>query len=160
MKRLLKDIHIIEIDIILDYNTSGIAASLIVHPTNISRRRKLDDLRLQILNNIAMSAITTIQGQDFTITKTYQSKKSYSYYIQFQVTTISGETIETGILFRISNHKMKGIETPLDSGTVIIREFVVKGKHYDNSVAIIQTIGTICKELRKGNIKILDEFTY
>lgn len=161
MKRLLKNIPIIEILIELDYKRNDIAATdLIKHPDSIKKSRRLNDLKLQILNSIAMSAVVSIKGQGLEIVKQKQSKKDYTYYIQFRVTYEDGSTFDTAIIFRIGNHPMKGDETDIDSGSVIIRDFVVKGKRYDNSASIIQTIGNICVELKKGNIKILDEFTY
>lgn len=161
-----KDIKIIDIEIILEYEYSHVAASdgLLNHPKNIKRRRRISDIKLQILNDVAASAKSRIEtSEQFVVTyETPAGKnKDYTYYIQFDVYDKEGnKLIPVGIRFRISNHTMKGEETPIDSNTVVIRSFVLKGKNYDNSVAIIQTINMICSELERGNIKILDQYTY
>ncbi len=161
MKKLIKESKIIDIEIVLEYQYKSIAADqLIKHPDNISKRRKLNDLKLQILNVTAASAKSIISSNGFEIGKCYQSGKDYTYYIPFTVIKEDGNELPVGIKFRIGNHEMHGDENPIDSTKVIIREFILKGKHYDNSVSIIQTIDKICKELKHGNIKILDEFTY
>lgn len=152
---------IIDIEIIVEYRDYTIAASRIIdHPDNIAKKKRLNDLKLQILNDVAMSAITAINSRDHLIlTKQYQAKNTYSYYIQFDVLDETGQKIiPVGIRFRISNHTMHGDELAIDSSTVVIRSFVLSGKYYENSIAIIQQIDQICAELNKGNINILDSY--
>lgn len=155
-------VRIIDVLILIEYENQDLAAArLIEHPKNIAKHRRINELKLQILNDIAASALSSIQSCGFEITQNRQYKKDYSYYIQFNATDKEGNLlVPVGIRFRISNHKMKGNETELNSETVVIRSFVVRGKHYENSVSIIQTISMICRELRNGNLDVLDNYTY
>lgn len=165
MKRYIKskDLRVIDIEIFLDYNDEGIAASeLIKHLRNIAKKHRISEIKRQILEDVAMSALSAVNSKKHLIVdekETKQANNSYSYYIQFDVVDDEGQHIvPVGIRLRISNHKLQGDERRVeDSRTVIIRSFVLKGKHYDNYVDIILKIDSICNELDKGNISILND---
>ena len=116
---------------------------------------------MQILNDVAASAISAVRSKKHLILnekKTHQAGNTYSFYIEFNIVNDEGYLIiPVGIRFRISNHRLHGEETPIDTSTVIIRSFVLKGQNYDNYVDIIMKIDSICAELDKGNIQILNQ---
>ena len=164
MKRYIRkpNTKVITIDIVLDYDDSSIAAAeLIKHPENIARKRRINDIKLQILNDVAASALSAVRSKKHLIVnekKTHQAGNTYSFYIEFNVVDDEGNLIvPVGIKFRISNHKLHGEETSVDTSTVIIRSFVLKGKNYENYVDIIMKIDSICEELDKGNIQVLND---
>lgn len=165
MKRYIRNnnVRVIDIEIVLDYADTEIAAAdLLKHPTSIAKKRRINDLKFQILNDVAASALSAVRSKDHLIVneaKTGQANNTYSYYIEFNVVNDDRVLIvPVGIRFRISNHKIKGKETSADSTTVIIRSFVLKGKNYDNYVDIIMKIDYICGELDKGNVSVLNQF--
>ena len=162
MKRFIrnKDLQIIDIEIVLDYADEDIAAAnLIQHPKNIAKKRKINEKKLQILDDMAMSVISMINYRPHLRLKDhYQASNSYSYYIEFNVVDDEGVLIvPVGIRFRISNHKMSGDPTPTTSKQVIIRSSVLKGRQYENSVEIIMKISNVLDELDQGNISVLDQ---
>ena len=162
MKRYIhNDKFLLDIQIILEYDTSEVAAAqLIRHPNNLKRRKRIQDLKLQILNDVAMSALSSVKSKKhLELVSHRQTSNTYSYYIDFNVLDDEGELlIPVRIRFRISDHKMKGEERDLDASSIVIRSFVLNGKTFDNSVSIISTIANICDELDKGNIFILDSY--
>ena len=157
------NIRIMDIEIVVEYSSEYFAASRIIdHPKNIKKRKRISSVNLQILNDVVASVKSRIESSpQFKVTKQTSpgKNKSYSYYIQFDVYDKDGNIlVPVGIRFRISNHPKHGIQNEVGSGSVVIRSFVLKGKHYENSVEIILTVNRICSELEKGNIKILDEY--
>ena len=157
------NIRIIDIEIVVEYSQEYLAAARIIeHLKNIKKRKRISSVKLQILNDFAASIISRVENSpQFEVTRQTPpgKNKSYSYYIQFDVYDKDGNIlVPVGIISRVSTHPMHGRQNEVGSGSVVIRSFVLKGKHYENSVEIILTVNRICSELEKGNIKILDEY--
>ena len=152
---------LLDVEINIEYVYEEIAASnLISHPENMSRKKRIRDVKLQILNDVAMSVLNSIKSKkNLKLISHHQTDSTYSYYIDFNVFSDEGNLLlPVRIRFRVSDHKMKGGETPLSSSKIVIRSFVLNGETFDNSVAIISAIDDICEELDKGNIFVLDSY--
>lgn len=164
MKRLFKNVATrihkgISIEIVIDvaYDFEMIAAA-IEHPANISKRKRISDAKLNILNEIVYSVMSAIHSHGFTVISTRQSKKSYSYYVKFWPKTDSGERLfPIDFQFRISDHNMKQNEHR-ESCTMRIINLQFGGVDFDNSVDLIVAADNICTELKKGNIDVLNQY--
>ena len=133
------------------------------HPSNIKRRERLDEIKLTILNDVVDSCISCINSAGFPISKQYQSSKSYTYYIQFQPITESGEKlIPVELMFRISgDHKSQSIaEDVASTSTVIIKSITLGQKEYESYPQVILALQDICNELKQGNINVLSKYTF
>ena len=163
MKRYVQNKKfLLDVEINIEYVYEEIAASnLISHPENVSRKKRISEVKLQILNDVAMSVLNSIESKkNLKLVSHHQTNNTYSYYIDFNVFDDEGDLIlPVRIRFRVSDHEMKGRETPLSSSKIVIRSFVLNGETFDNSVSIVSAIDDICEELDKGNLQILDTYT-
>lgn len=151
----------LEIQIVLEVvNDDRIVASYVKHPSSIKKRRKLDELKLVIINDVVASAMNSIKAQNFPILSQRQSKKDYSYYIMFQpIDDFGNKLIPIDLKFRITTHSSKSIpDDDTTAATVRIKSFILEGETFSNSVDLIHAIDNICKELKKGNISVLDAY--
>lgn len=119
MKKLLRRIPVVTkyIDIVVDmYDYAedyGVVASELLEDVRtfqplINQRNKLSDEAFGPYTNFIESVIDKISNSEVKITKHYQSKKDYTYYIYVEQTvrTDSGD-IRYRIIFRINNHMSK-----------------------------------------------------
>lgn len=119
MKKLLRRIPVVTkyIDIVVDmydYDEDyGVVASELLEDVrtfqpSINQRNKLSDEAFGPYTNFIESVIDKISNSEVKITKHYQSKKDYTYYIYVEQTvrTDSGD-IRYRIIFRINNHMSK-----------------------------------------------------
>lgn len=159
MKRLLRcNVPTITIDIVVSEELSSVAAGrLIEHPKSIARRKRLSEIKLTILNDVAASARSVVVSRGFTITKEYQSKKSYTYYFQFDVDA-EGRTVPVGVKFRISTTSMHGDPNTTENTKVVIRSFRVRDFTIKERIALLDQFERISDELKQGNLSILDEY--
>lgn len=156
LRRFKKGIRI-EIVIDVAYDFENIAAA-IQHPASISKRKRVSETKLNILNEIVYSVMSAIHAQGFKVISTHQSKKSYSYYIKFWPITDEGERLfPIEFMFRISDHNIKQNEHK-ESSIVRIINLQLGGVDFDNSVDLILAADEICKGLKQGDLSILDKY--
>ena len=162
MKRYVRELPVIEILINLEYTLDTVAAAEMNHPTSISKKKKLADYKLVILNDIVESVLSTIRGFGFDITRKHQSKKSYTYYVWFQPISETGEKlVPVQIQFRISgDHVSRTEEDNSQYGSVVVKSIFIGPNEYDNPVSVILAIEEMCKGLQKGDITVLSKFTF
>ena len=69
MKRYIKSSilpdKVLTVDIVIDYKDEKIAAAIITHPDSIKKRKRINEYKLTILNDVAMSAINSINNHHF-----------------------------------------------------------------------------------------------
>ena len=114
MKKLIKYDKIIKkyIDIILDIDDymqpENIAATSTEAKTfqpSIKKSLKISDEALVIYTDFLNTVLRVIAGKELEIVRHYQSKRSYTYYIEVEHYGTSGEdVIKYEITFRISEH--------------------------------------------------------
>lgn len=149
----------IRIEIIVDvaYDFDKVAAA-IEHPANISKRKRISETKLNILNEIVYSVMSAIHAQGFKVISTRQSKKGYSYYVKFWPVTDEGERLfPIEFMFRISDHNIKQNEYK-DSAIIRIINLQFGGVDFDNSVDLILAADEICKGLKKGDLSVLNKY--
>ena len=109
--------------------------------------------------NFIKSVVSVIDKLGFDISDEYQSKKSYSYYVQFTPTPYIGfedQLLELDVKFRLSNHYQTfdnisdDLTKPKTEGT-IFSEFVVEGIKQDDIAATLLNIKNICVQLKQGD---------
>lgn len=166
MKRYIKSSSMFIKCIIVDINVEtvfeDVAASetpLVSYNTKVSKQ--IEQSKIDILNDIAESAMNSVTRFGFNIVSHGQANNSYSYYIRFklpkQVDT-EYDYSEILIIFRISDHTSnKGVQKSKTSA-VVIRSFNMNNIGFNNSMQVILTIDHICEELSKGNFDILDKY--
>lgn len=141
------------IDIVVEFNQcwDDIAASAVEHPKNVKKKYLWSDDELTAYNDLIETIIGIIRSHKFEILQSYQSKRSYSYYIDF-LPTSGDEVIE--IRFRIADHARRELS---DEGIVttdnapIIKSFTLGSKKYPNMIDIYKAVKHICDDLAKGD---------
>ena len=149
----------VRIEIIIDvaYDFEKIAAA-IEHPVNISKRKRVSETKLNILNEIVYSVMSTIHAHGFKVISTRQSKKSYSYYVKFWPITDDGHRLfPIEFMFRISDHNMKQNEFK-ESTIMRIINLQFGGVDFNNSVDLIVAADEICKGLKQGDLTVLNNY--
>ena len=164
MKRMISNVFTrfnsgvsIQIVINVGYDFEKVVAA-IEHPANISKRKRISDAKLNILNEVVYSVMSAIHSHGFTVISHRQSKKSYSYYVKFWPKTDSGERLfPIDFQFRISDHNLKQNQYK-EPTTIRIINLQLGGQDYSNSVELIEAADRICTELKKGNVDVLNEY--
>ena len=93
MKRYIQPLKTwIEIVVYVDPSLpQDIAAVNLNHPHS---KFKLTDSELRVYADFVESMISPIQAHEFKITESYQSKKSYAYYVKFYPVDKEGEILD------------------------------------------------------------------
>lgn len=145
---------------IVDKNDGILSTSYVKHPTSINKNRRLGDLKLYILDDLVASLINSIKFHRFPIYGNYQSKKDYTYYVQFQPIDENGNKLmPVSLKFRLASHSSSGMgDDDVTTATVRIKSFLIGNVTIDDSVSLMVTFESILHELEKGNVKILDEY--
>lgn len=166
MKRYTKSSSTFVKCIIVDINVEtvfeDIAASeipLVAYNPKISKQ--IDQAKIDILNDIAESAMNSITRFGFNIISHGQANSSYSYYIRFKLPKREDaeyDYSEILIIFRISDHTSNKGAQKSKTSAVIIRSFNMNNIGFNNSMQVILTIDHICEELSKGNFSVLDRY--
>lgn len=153
-----------QIEIVIEFNNQlqDIASSKVTPRPNLKEDQQYTDEQLQWYNDLIDTICNIIENYSgFTILNEYQSSKSYSYYIEFEAFTQSGESLgEFTIKFRISDHYSKGrhrYKSVATSKATIFRSIVVNNISQDSSIETATFIQHICDELLLGNVAVLDE---
>jgi len=163
MKRMVRSdstiVRQIVITMIVDYADESIAAAeYLTHPKNVKKRYRITDRHLEYLNDIIASFDHNIQAANFEIVNRRSSKKVYAYYIQFIPITISGERLmPIDLVFRVANHSNLAAENSETSSFARIVGFTLEHEDYDKASELIYRGVYILRELRKGNVDVLDE---
>ena len=146
---------VINIDCIENIGDS-IAASIIEHPKNIKKRKRLSEIKLGILNDIVEGVIGCIKSYNFPILQCYQSKRSYSYYVTFQPVDDEGNTsAPIPIKFRMSDHCRRDIENA-DPQDVIILSVKMGDYIFENRIEFQIDFSRMCKGLAEGKLSSID----
>lgn len=139
--------------------SSPIAANeYLDHPKSINKKHKISDKHLEYLNDIIASFDHNLQVAGFPILDSRPAKNSYSYYITFVPITESGEELlPVDLIFRVSTHSSKSSEGSIGSSFVRIKGFTLEHEDFDKASELIYEGIRIIRELKKGNVDILDE---
>ena len=159
MKKLIHHNRSITITMFVDGSYENIAASsYLKHPSNINKKDIISDKHLEYLNDIIATFDHNLQVAGFEILDRHSSKKGYSYYITFVPITESGEKLlPIDLIFRVSNHSSKSSEGSQSSNFARIIGFTLEHESFDEASELIYKGIRIIRELKKGNIKILDQ---
>lgn len=165
--------RIIDIVVEFDVTEQQVAASDRVTPrTNLTQDQQYTDEQLQWYNDLIDTIFDLVENYaGFNIIGAYQSTDIYSYYIEFEAFTESGESLgDFTIRFRISDHieKAKQRLKNRDSNSAlaivqvmrkrkIFRSIKVNEVSQSGMVTTANTVQHICDELLKGNVEVLDE---
>lgn len=160
MKRLIKSIkptYVLDIEVEFNDCWNNVAASIVNHPKNVKKKYLWSDDELTAYNDLIETVLGLIKSHKFEILRNYQSKNSYSYYIDF-LPTRSNEVIE--IRFRITDHSKRSLndETTFSDSAPIIKSFVMGSKRYSNLVDIYKAVKNICDDLSKGDYSVLSKY--
>ena len=146
--------RILDINIFLQIETSEIAADRIHHPS-IRRQFKMTDSQLNAYEDFIDTVVSILESSGFTILDEYQSKKSYAYYITFEVP----ELLESWtIRFRIANHNQRTTETARGNNrpTIFRKITIGAGKEFASYMEAIRGIQYICNGLKTHDFDVLN----
>lgn len=149
----------IVITINIEEAEGSIAASeYLSHPKNIKKRNRISDQHLEYINDIIATFDHNIQAAGFPITSRRPAKNSYSYYLTFVPVSEEGEELlPVDLIFRVSSHTSKTAEDSTRSSFARIISFTLGHEDYNKASDLIYKGIYILKELKKGNIDVLDE---
>lgn len=146
--------YLIEIVFNYEVDTDKVAASeRVKHPMNIKKRDRLSDDQLKIFNDLVDSMIAPLVKRNFKINKEYQSKRGYSYYVDFNPVNREGDPFEESvrILFRASDHDIKHGEEGFVNEDLILKSFTLFGQTYTDPFSLQRKIIDICEHLMDGD---------
>ena len=134
------------------------AATYLEHPHNIKKKFRISEKHLEYLNDIIASFDHNIQAAGFEIVDRHPSKKGYAYYITFIPISIDGERLmPIDLVFRVADHSSKEAEQSVTSSFARIIGFTLEHEDFDKASELIYEGVRIIRELKKGNVDILDE---
>ena len=165
MKRYIKSkVNVSEpIEICITMNISSqsdsvAAADYIPEPKSIGKKRKISEAHRRMLNDIVASFHANIEVAGFPIIDEHWPPKSYSYYITFVPITDDGvELLPVKLVFRVSNHSNYAADKSSQSDFVQVVSFTLEKESFSRTTELIYEGIRILKELKKGNVGILDE---
>lgn len=146
--------YIIEIVFNYEPDVSNVAASSRVnHPKNVKKRDRLSDEQLKIFNDLVDSMIAPLIKRRFRINKEYQSKKGYSYYVDFNPVNREGVLFDESvrILFRASDHDIKHGEEGFVNEDLVLKSFTLFGEIYTDPFSLQRKVIDICEHLMDGD---------
>ena len=134
------------------------ASTYLEHPTSIKKKYRISDKHLEYLNDIIATFDHNLQAAGFEIIDRHHSSNSYSYYITFMPITENGEKLlPIDLIFRVSSHSSKSAEASEGSSFARIISFTLANEDFDKASELIYAGIRIIRELKKGNVDILDE---
>ena len=163
MKRVIatafRNQNYIEVVINIDYVEDRIlevAASTVQHPENIKKRKRLSDLKLGVLNDIVEGVISCVKHYQFPILESYQSKRSYSYYLTFQPIDKKGNrSTPIPIKFRVGDIHKRQLDTAQPRRIFIVS--VTMGDYlFDNRFQFQLDFDYMCSQLAEGELSSMD----
>ena len=104
------------------------------------------------------SVVSFVTAVGFEITDQYQSKQSYSYYVEFKLTFYDGMEPDNAdvlvVKFRISNHnplmKINEDDTSNISPNRVFRSYVVDGITHEHLMSALRGIKDACLNIKAG----------
>lgn len=157
-----KEDHTIDITIVFNEFVSEleIAAAIIQHPMSLSINKRWSDEHLTAYSDF-ITSVESMIGSRFQIIKSYQSKKSYAYYIDFKVPVDDmEEAVVWTVRFRIADHLEKGDRAEnLDFNSNLIFKSIVIGDNLELSTPfnVLNQIRRILNGLAVGDFNVLYE---
>lgn len=166
MKRYVQPLKTwIEIVVYVDPSLpQDIAAVNLNHPHS---KFKLTDSELQVYSDFVESMISPIQAHEFKITESYQSKKSYAYYVKFYPVDKEGKILDqVNVIFRLAEHRSKTIDHSSNSSSNksrrFIKSFVINDLVYTDPLAFQNRVDYLCDRLQEGDyselVMVSEEF--
>ena len=148
--------YIIDICGYLSEESQALVASIeLKHPKSIKKIYKLTDTELDIWSSVVESVINELDIRNFEIIKQWQSKGSYSYYVDFYPVSKDGIKLErVQIRFRISDHGRVGKGSQEKSSRrPMFRNFTVND--FTCPANLKNLVGEICDDLMSGDYSTL-----
>lgn len=166
MKRLVRTrtapkIPTLTFDIEVDVEYTQVAAdTLVSHPISISKKKKLKDVYVSILNEVSMSVLNTVVKNGFKIVRQGQSKKSYTFYLEYYPTNNENVVYTSfAVIFRISDHDLTYDELDMiQSGNVVIKSFNLGKYKFKNYERVFPVVEDICNALKQGDTSVLTKY--
>lgn len=146
--------YTIEVIAEIDYSEEVKTAVYVQKLPNI--QNQIDDELITQLDDIVASILTNIKTYKFILNNHYQSKKGYSYYINFTPIYENKPLVDVDLIFRVSDHKSPSAVEGLNK-TAFIKSFILNGANVDNSLYLILKLNEIFDQLSKGDISALVE---
>lgn len=150
------------IDIVIEFyniaDTSEVAAATIKHPVGLSPKERWSDEQLTAYSDF-IASVESMVGSRFEISNSYQSKKSYAYYIDFKVPVDDiDDIVMWTVRFRIADHEQKGDKSEnLDFSSNFIFKSITIGDNFssDQPFQILNSIRKILNGLAVGDFNVL-----
>lgn len=167
MKRLKKNKTIIDMDVVVVLNRGiqdpEIAAdtSVVIEKRKMKKKHQLTDTELNQYKDFVTSAASTICDNGFKIISQKQSRRSYSYYIEFEPEKTL--PVELHVTFRLSDHNKGEDNISVSDGkhednnkstkpkVSIFRNFILDGVQKDSIYQVLTAIAEECISIRDGN---------
>ena len=167
--------YVIDVVLYLDSELESMshlaASSRISHPKNVKKKLLLDSQQFAEYSDLVESVVSIIAHFNFDIVDEKQSKKSYSYYVDFFPTDENGDRWDESvrIRFRISNHANEGVDNQdipfmlahrFEKGESMIytKSFSVGSVDYPTRWSVMQAVKHICTELKMGNYSSVEAY--
>lgn len=148
-------------DVEVDVEYTEVAAnSLVSHPISISKKKKLEDVYVSILNEVSMSILNTVVKNGFRIVRQSQSKKSSTFYLEYYPTNNENVVYTSfAVIFRISDHDLTYDElNMIQSGNVVIKSFTLGKYKFKNYERVFPVVEDICTALKQGDTSVLTKY--
>lgn len=151
-----KEIRYIDITVVfeqLDNSNKKIAAVDLMHPSNMKKTKRWNNTKLTIYESF-LDSVQNIITTYFEISHQGQSRKSYSYYFDFETDNTTWK-----IRFRISDHKIgkKDFDEVVKSG-YIIRHIIIGEKYeFRSYIDALKAIEQICKGISNGDLDVISK---
>lgn len=155
--------NVIDITIHFDYENSDIAAGMFINHPSIRKKYKISQAQLDELDEFIGNVLSMLYNFGFKIIGKGQSRKGYSYYIDFYPVDSEGNTLELWqIRFRISDHRQNtGKDRRTDriddmtvrsnKSHVLIKSFEIgQGRKFTTLSSAMLEMKRICESLRDG----------
>lgn len=151
--------YVIDICGYLSPDSQALNASVeMQHPKSINKIYRLTDTELDIWRSVVESVVNELDIRNFEIIRQWQSRRSYSYYIDFYPVTSDGTKLDlVQIRFRLSDHG-KGVHKVEHTRDrkLMFRDFTINDFTCPaNPLNLKNLIGQMCDDLMKGDYSTL-----
>lgn len=146
---------VIDVTLYLREHPSEVAASRI-HQPSIRKELQMTNTQISAYEDFLDTIASIITSHGFTITNEYQSKRSYAYYMTFEVPDIQ-ETWT--IRFRIADHDPSGTFSyprNFNRPTIFRKITIGNGQEFTSYFQAIKAIGYICDGLVDKDFDVLN----
>lgn len=149
-------VRVMDIHIMVESAEDNRLVASYIHPPSIRAEYKLSEIQLGAYEDFIDTVISIINHYGFEINKSYQSKKSYAYYVEFKVFDI--EESNWLVRFRISAHNsstFKDIQN-VNYRTIFRKIMIGTDKEFTSYSQAIKGIDYICKGLAIGDLEVIN----